>query len=90
MCREKAKISHQIAGIYYDQGRAGEARSLYEKSLNLKEQIGDMRGKASTLTMLGQLLADHYDDFDTGTSLFTRVSEDFSTSQVSRCSNGSK
>ena len=55
-----------MAGIYAQQGQVEEAIALYQQSLELKERIGDVRGKAATLAMMGQLLAHETGDFDTG------------------------
>ncbi len=41
------------------------ALDLYQQSLNLIEPIGDVHGKAATLAMMAQLLADEQGDFDT-------------------------
>lgn len=38
------------------------AIALYQQSLEMAEQIGDVQGKAATLAMLGQLLADEKGD----------------------------
>ncbi|MDB9308163.1 tetratricopeptide repeat protein [Aphanizomenon sp. CS-733/32] len=39
--------------------------ALYQQSLEIKESIGNVQGKAITLAMLGQLLADEKGDFVT-------------------------
>ncbi|MEG4443758.1 tetratricopeptide repeat protein, partial [Microcoleus sp. AT9_B5] len=41
-----------------------QAIAFYQQSLELKEKIGDVQGKAATFAMLGQLLADEKGDFD--------------------------
>ncbi|MEP6497346.1 tetratricopeptide repeat protein [Microcoleus vaginatus] len=55
---------HCLAGIYANQGEVAKAIALYEQSLELQEKIGDVRVKAATFAMLGQLLADKKGDFD--------------------------
>ncbi|MDB9483238.1 tetratricopeptide repeat protein, partial [Dolichospermum circinale CS-537/05] len=37
----------------------------YQQSLEITDSIGDVQGKAATLAMLGQLLADEKGDFAT-------------------------
>ena len=44
------------------------AIALYQQSLAIKEQIGDVQGKAATLEMMGQLLADKKGDSETAIS----------------------
>ncbi|WP_242728771.1 tetratricopeptide repeat protein [Microcoleus vaginatus] len=55
---------HCLAGIYANQGEVAKAIALYEQSLELQEKIGNVRVKAATFAMLGQLLADKKGDFD--------------------------
>ncbi|MEG4235464.1 tetratricopeptide repeat protein [Microcoleus sp. Pol11C3] len=52
---------HQLAIIYANQEEVAKAIALYEQSLELKEKIGDVQGKAATFAMLGQLLASQGD-----------------------------
>ena len=52
-----------LAIIHANQGEVAKAIAFYQHSLELKEQIGDSRGKAATFAMLGQLLADKKGDF---------------------------
>lgn len=59
-CRDakmRANVFHDIACTYAEQGQIEEARALFQKSVELKECIGDVLGKAKTLAMLGELLA---------------------------------
>jgi tetratricopeptide (TPR) repeat protein len=46
-----------MAIIYADQGEVEQAIALYQQSLELKERIGDVQGKAATLAMMSPLLA---------------------------------
>ncbi|MCC5899942.1 MAG: tetratricopeptide repeat protein, partial [Phormidium sp. BM_Day4_Bin.17] len=39
------------------QGQVQEALDLYQQSLDLKERIGNVQGKAASLVMMAQLLA---------------------------------
>jgi tetratricopeptide (TPR) repeat protein len=56
---------HQLAGIYANTGKIEEAIAHYQQSLEITESIGDVKTKAATLAMLGQLLADEKGDFVT-------------------------
>lgn len=59
-CRDakiRAGVFHDIAYTYAEQGQMEEAVAFFQKSLELKERIGDVLGKAKTLAMLGQILA---------------------------------
>ncbi|WP_341737788.1 tetratricopeptide repeat protein, partial [Microcoleus sp. CAWBG640] len=55
---------HNLAIIYANQGDVEKAIAFYQQSLELKEKIGNVQGKAATFAMLGQLLADEKGDFD--------------------------
>ncbi len=46
-----------MAGIYANQGKVEEAIGLYQQSLAIHEQIGNVHGKAATLVMMAQLVA---------------------------------
>ncbi|NJL19853.1 MAG: tetratricopeptide repeat protein, partial [Leptolyngbyaceae cyanobacterium SM1_3_5] len=46
---------HQLAGIYAQQGQVEQAIALYQQSLDLKESIGNVQGKAATLNNLSHL-----------------------------------
>ncbi len=52
-----ANTLHQLAGIYANQGEIAKAIALYEESLELKEKIGDVQGKAATLHCLAIIYA---------------------------------
>jgi len=54
---EKAAIIHNLAGIYADTGKIEQAIALYQQSLELFKQIGDVRGKAATLHCLANIYA---------------------------------
>jgi tetratricopeptide (TPR) repeat protein len=45
-----------MAGIYVNQGKVEEAIGLYQQSIDIEEQIGNVQGKAATLAMMGDLL----------------------------------
>ncbi|MBE9186550.1 tetratricopeptide repeat protein [Microcoleus sp. LEGE 07076] len=49
--------------IHANQEEVEKAIAFYQQSLELKEKIGDVQGKAATFAMLGQLLAAQ-GDFD--------------------------
>ena len=55
--REKAAIIHNFATLKANQGDIEGALNLYEQSMRLNEQIGNVQGKAATLAMMSQLLA---------------------------------
>ncbi len=63
---EKAAIIHNLAILKANTGQIEQAIALFQQSLEIKERIGDAQGKAATLAMLGQLLADGKGNFDTG------------------------
>lgn len=48
-----------------NQGEVEAEIALYQQSLEIKERIEDAQGKAATLAMLGQLLADKKGDVAT-------------------------
>lgn len=54
---EKAAIVHNFALLYANQGQTETAINLYQDSLQLKNQIGDVRGKAATLHCIAVLYA---------------------------------
>jgi tetratricopeptide (TPR) repeat protein len=53
----QASILHELGWIYNDQGEKETAIALYHQSLELKEQIGDVQGKAATLHQLAGIYA---------------------------------
>jgi tetratricopeptide (TPR) repeat protein len=59
----KAATLHLLAVLKVKLGGIEEAIALYEQSLELSECIGDVRGKAITLGMMGQLLVYEKGDF---------------------------
>jgi tetratricopeptide (TPR) repeat protein len=61
----KAATLHLLAVLKVKLGGIEEAIALYEQSLELSESIGDLRGKAITLGMIGQLLVYEKGDFAT-------------------------
>lgn len=59
-CRDakiRANIFHDLGSTYAEQGKVEQAISFFQKSIELKERINDMQGKAKTLMMLGEILA---------------------------------
>ena len=56
-----------MAGIYVKQGQVDQAIALYQQSLEIKERIGDVGGKAYTLANMGYLSANN-GDFQTAIS----------------------
>lgn len=40
--------THNLAGIYTQQGEVEDAIALYQQSLDLKEKIGNVQGKATS------------------------------------------
>ncbi|KAM3098692.1 CHAT domain-containing protein, partial [Phormidesmis sp. 146-12] len=55
--REKAAIIHNLAIIYANQGQVEQAIELYQQSLQLFEQIGNVQGKAATLHQMAIIYA---------------------------------
>nr|MCM0592175.1 tetratricopeptide repeat protein [Gloeotrichia echinulata DEX184] len=56
--KEKAAIIHNLGSLKADRGEIEEAIALYQQSLALFEQIGNVQDKAPTLHNLGILKAD--------------------------------
>ncbi|HIK13549.1 MAG TPA: tetratricopeptide repeat protein [Oscillatoriaceae cyanobacterium M33_DOE_052] len=56
--KEKASIVHNLAILLRTKGMTVEALRLYEQSLQLKESIGNTRGRAATLHQLANLKAE--------------------------------
>ncbi|OUL37671.1 NB-ARC domain-containing protein [Nostoc sp. T09] len=55
--KEQASISYYLGILKANRGEITEAITLYQQSLAIFEQIGDVQGKASTLHCLGMLKA---------------------------------
>ncbi|MEH1829577.1 MAG: tetratricopeptide repeat protein [Nostoc sp.] len=55
--QEQASISHHLGILKANSGEIEEAIALYQQSLAIKEQIGNVQGKAATLNNLGILKA---------------------------------
>jgi tetratricopeptide (TPR) repeat protein len=53
----QAHIAHELAIVYNDQGETETAIALYQQSLEIKEKIGDVQGKAATLNNLAYIYA---------------------------------
>jgi CHAT domain-containing protein len=47
--KERSAIIHNFASLLLQQGEVGRALGMWQESLALKEQIGDVQGKAATL-----------------------------------------
>nr|WP_322653602.1 tetratricopeptide repeat protein [Nostoc sp. CmiVER01]MDZ8122982.1 tetratricopeptide repeat protein [Nostoc sp. CmiVER01] len=56
--KEKAEIIHSLGYFKASRGQISEAIALYEQSLALSEQIGNVQLKAATLQHLGYIKAD--------------------------------
>ena len=50
-------ILHNMAGVLAQQGEIARAMKLWEESLELEEQIGNVQGKAATLHQMAGVLA---------------------------------
>ncbi len=55
---ERAAIIHNLAILLMHQGEIEQAVTLYQQSLEIWEQIGDIQGKATTLHQLGIFYAE--------------------------------
>ncbi|MEH1773751.1 MULTISPECIES: tetratricopeptide repeat protein [unclassified Nostoc] len=55
--KEKAAIIHNFGYLKADRGEIEAAIALYQQSLAITEQIGDVQGKATTLHEMGRLKA---------------------------------
>ncbi|WP_445248157.1 tetratricopeptide repeat protein [Microcoleus sp. OTE_8_concoct_300] len=53
----KANTLHELGISYANQGEVATAIALYEQSLEIKEKIGDVQGKAATLHQLAGIYA---------------------------------
>ena len=53
----KALTLNQMAIIYANQGQVERAIDLYQRSLAIKEQIGDIQGKSQTLNQIAGIYA---------------------------------
>ena len=55
--REKliSGLAYQLARVYVTRGDLARALALYQESLQLKEQIGDIKGKAASLSMMANI-----------------------------------
>jgi tetratricopeptide (TPR) repeat protein len=63
---EQASFQSNLATIYFTQGKLDEAITLYQQSLEIQEYLGNKKGKAATLVMFGQLLADKKGEYKIG------------------------
>ncbi len=55
--KEQAAISQYLGMLKANRGEIEEAIALYQQSLAIEEQIGDVQGKAATLHQLGNIKA---------------------------------
>ncbi|MEH2142245.1 CHAT domain-containing protein [Nostoc sp.] len=53
----KAALLNNIAGVIAQQGNIARAIALWEQSLEISEQIGDVKGKAATLNNMAGVIA---------------------------------
>ncbi len=56
MVQKVALIQHAMANVLVQQGRVGEGMKLYEESLKVTQELGDVRGIVVTQTNFGYLL----------------------------------
>jgi tetratricopeptide (TPR) repeat protein len=61
VARERGAILSNLAGLLALQGQVQRALELWNQSLALKEQIGDVKGKAATLSMMARVIAQQGD-----------------------------
>ncbi|MEH1789763.1 MAG: tetratricopeptide repeat protein [Nostoc sp.] len=54
--QEKAPILNNMALLFADKGDIPRAIALWEQSLEIKEQIGDVKGKAATLANMAYVV----------------------------------
>ncbi|MBD1941231.1 tetratricopeptide repeat protein [Coleofasciculus sp. FACHB-712] len=54
---EKADIIHNLGNIYANTGEVEQAIAYYQQSLEIKERIGNLQGKAATLHQLAGIYA---------------------------------
>ncbi|MCP4662228.1 MAG: CHAT domain-containing protein [bacterium] len=55
--RERGAIMHNLAGLAAQQGEVSRALELWNQSLEIKEKIGDVQGKAATLHNMAGVIA---------------------------------
>jgi tetratricopeptide (TPR) repeat protein len=53
----RALLLHELGILYADRGEIEQAIALYQQSLEIQEQIGNVQGKAATLHQLGRIYA---------------------------------
>ncbi|MCA9954418.1 MAG: CHAT domain-containing protein [Anaerolineales bacterium] len=53
--RIDSSLRYELAGLYIIRGDLDTALTLYQESLALKEKIGDIKGKGTTLSMMANL-----------------------------------
>jgi tetratricopeptide (TPR) repeat protein len=70
----QASIAHELAIVYNDQGEKETAIALYQHSLELKEKIGNVQGKAATLHCLAIIYANQ-GDIDQAIALYQQSLE---------------
>ncbi|MGH9839798.1 MAG: tetratricopeptide repeat protein [Blastocatellia bacterium] len=57
----RGAIAHNWADLIAQQGDVGRALDLWQQSLAIQEQIGDVKGKAATLSMMAGVIAQQGD-----------------------------
>jgi tetratricopeptide (TPR) repeat protein len=74
LAKEKSSILHNLGWLYDDLGKIDEAIALYNQSLELKERVGDIQGKAATLHQLAGIYANR-GDVDEAIALYNQSLE---------------
>ncbi|MFN6572182.1 tetratricopeptide repeat protein [Dendronalium sp. ChiSLP03b] len=59
--QQKAPTLNNMAGVIAQKGDITRAIALWEQSLEISEQIGNVKGKAATLTNMARVIADQGD-----------------------------
>ena len=62
----KAATLHQLARIYANQGEIDQAITFYQQSIEITEKIGDVKTKAATPAMMGQMVILYQQDYQQG------------------------
>jgi tetratricopeptide (TPR) repeat protein len=61
LAKERGGILHNLAGLVAQQGDIPRALALWQQSLQLYEQVGDLQGKAATLNNMAGVIAQQGD-----------------------------
>ena len=54
--RAWSSLWYELADVYRVRGELDRALQLYQESLDIKDRLGDLQGRAATLGMMGQVL----------------------------------